>query len=333
VRIRWLTLGAALVALCLAAGLAECGARVAGREPMRHVGLKAERPYMRPHPALGWVHETGTFEIAGGRATFWSDTSRATSSERPDEIRRPIILVGDSFTEGYGVHDDETFGWLLDARMPDRGVLNLGTAGYSTLQSLIMMEMLFDREEFLHGVAEPDIVFYGFVDHHLARNVALPSWIRGLETHATGFGGPIQVPYALLEGAGGLQRFPPEAWPLVRWTKRSAFAALAVDAWMERRTRERTPQMDAVAFALMEEMEDLAQESGVAFGVAFLFGSRALARHLDTSLRERGIAFLDCAPRNPTDPRFLDPETRHPTSLQHRLYAECLFRELTHLDG
>jgi hypothetical protein len=240
------------------------------------------------------------------------------------------VFVGDSLTEGYGVTDAESFAWRLQKRLPDRTLVNLGTAGYSTYQSLLMMERLFARQSPLAGAAAPELVVYGFVDHHLARNVALPIWTRSLETHAPGFQGAIRVPYALLDGSGGLRRFPPEGWPLLPLTKRSAFAAVVADAWVAWRTRHREAQMQRVGLALLDEMDRLARAHGAGFAVAFLFGTRDLSRDLGAALRARGISFVDCGPARPRDPRLLDPATLHPTALQHARYAQCL---LPHLSG
>lgn len=326
----WLVSATAALSIALVLGLGELAARVAGREPLRYVGVPRYRPYMHPHPVLGWIHQIGAFEVAGARATFWTDTSRATAPEPPREWRRPIVLVGDSVTEGYGVPDELSFAWRLQASLPGRSVTNLGTAGYSTLQSLLMMETLFARESPLAGAPAPEVVVYGFVDHHLARNVALPVWTRSLETHAPGFFGPIRVPYALLDEAGRLRRFSPEPWPLLPLTKRSALAAVVVDAWVGWRTRDREAQIQPVGVALLAEMDRLARSQGAGFHVAFLFGTRDLARNLGAALRTRGISFIDCGSDRPRHPKHLDPRTLHPTALQHALYAECL---LPHLDG
>ncbi len=326
----WLRSAIVVISVALGVTLGEVMARVAGREPVRHVGAFPHRPYMRPHPVLGWIHQVGTFELFGARATFWADTSRATAPEPHREARRPIVLVGDSMTEGYGVDDDASFAWRLQAKLPDRSVKNLGTAGYGTHQSLLMMEALFAREPPLEAAPAPDLVVYGFVDHHLARNVALPMWTRSLETHAAGFFGPIRVPYALLDEAGSLRRLPPEPWPWLPLTKRSALVAAGVDRWVAWRTRDRKAQMLPVTLALLEEMDRLARRHGAGFRVAFLFGTRQLASELGAVLRARGLSFVDCGPSRPRHPKYLDRKTLHPTVLQHALYAECL---LPHLSG
>jgi GDSL-like Lipase/Acylhydrolase family len=62
--------------------------------------------------------------------------------EKPSGMRR-ILLLGDSFTHGYSVADDETVSAVLERRLnaetPTKGwqVLNAGTAGYGTGQEYL----------------------------------------------------------------------------------------------------------------------------------------------------------------------------------------------------
>ncbi len=57
--------------------------------------------------------------------------------------RERIAVVGDSFTFGMGVDDDQTFVHLLDVRSQDQAYLNFGVIGYSTdQQHLLIVEQL-----------------------------------------------------------------------------------------------------------------------------------------------------------------------------------------------
>ena len=49
-----------------------------------------------------------------------------------------VILVGDSFVQGVGVDDNETFGWIL-ARDAPWTIVNLGVLGYGTNQELLSL--------------------------------------------------------------------------------------------------------------------------------------------------------------------------------------------------
>lgn len=62
----------------------------------------------------------------------------------PPTGTRSILLIGDSFVQGVGVNDDETFGWILARHLPYHFV-NLGAAGYGTDQELIRIEKFFEK--------------------------------------------------------------------------------------------------------------------------------------------------------------------------------------------
>jgi len=53
-----------------------------------------------------------------------------------------MLLLGDSFVQGIGVADDETFAYHLARSLPFR-IVNLGVAGYGTDQQLLRLEEYF----------------------------------------------------------------------------------------------------------------------------------------------------------------------------------------------
>jgi hypothetical protein len=65
---------------------------------------------------------------------------RGTREHEPsEELRRDRVLVlGDSFTFGLGVRDEETYGSVLESLLPGREVLVLGANGHSLGQALLM---------------------------------------------------------------------------------------------------------------------------------------------------------------------------------------------------
>jgi lysophospholipase L1-like esterase len=70
-----------------------------------------------------------------------------------------VLALGDSFTFGLGVEQDETFEQVLEGRLRERygdrvECLNLGVVGYGTLQELKILER--------HRDLAPDLVILGF---------------------------------------------------------------------------------------------------------------------------------------------------------------------------
>ena len=67
-----------------------------------------------------------------------------------------ILILGDSFTFGDEVSDDETYSARLQAMLPHTEIINMGVHGYGHDQMLILL-----KEE---GIKyQPDIVILGFL--------------------------------------------------------------------------------------------------------------------------------------------------------------------------
>ena len=133
---------------------------------------KTGAPYLRkPLPTLRWSPEP---------APRWAQQSPSTVSAfeeqvletKPSGVKR-VVVLGDSTVYGHGVEDDETFSAQLDDRLGETvQVLNLGTPGYSSAQSINLMTMRGWR-------LQPDLVvianlwsdnnFDNFVDETLSR--------------------------------------------------------------------------------------------------------------------------------------------------------------------
>ena len=75
-------------------------------------------------------------------------------TKNKDKVR--ILILGDSFTFGDEVSDDETYSAHLQAMLPDTEIINMGVHGYGHDQMLILL-----KEE---GIKyQPDIVILGFL--------------------------------------------------------------------------------------------------------------------------------------------------------------------------
>ncbi len=94
---------------------------------------------------LGWTHRpnwTGAHHHRDFQATY-SVNHRGLRADPASDRKAPASLVlGDSFTFGVGVEDEETFSALLNQSVPDQRFLNAGITGYSTDQQLLFLEKL-----------------------------------------------------------------------------------------------------------------------------------------------------------------------------------------------
>ena len=292
-----------------------------GAEAADALPVAADPDWALDDPELGWKNRPGTgHPDEPGRAPmhFWPDGERASAPAPDKPAGRRVLLIGCSFTEGFGVRDDETFAWRLNALHPDVRFENRGVPGYGTYQSLLLLERLL-RESRGHP---PDLVVYSFIGDHTKRNVAAYKWIRNLRDSRGLYSVP---PHVTLEG-DGLSSHPAgriDRWPLER---HSYLVTLLHDAWLRYRLADRDEQKTVATNRLIERMAREVEEAG----------SRLLVAQLDdlppetlALLAERRIATVDCVePRFKSDPSYRVGGVGHPSGLRHALWAECLEREL-----
>jgi hypothetical protein len=60
----------------------------------------------------------------------------------PVQCARRIFMVGDSLMFGWGLDDEETMPWLMQARLPGYQVVNLSLTSYSTVQALLELRQM-----------------------------------------------------------------------------------------------------------------------------------------------------------------------------------------------
>ena len=132
--------------------LGECSARVVGTEECAAIEPRAgDWETMEGHPELLWRLEPDTlFESPAGTTRINSVGLREElePSEPRREGEKRIIVTGDSSIYGWGVRDDETYAVYLErelrSRLPGRRVevINLGVPGYSTEQTVRLLEQV-----------------------------------------------------------------------------------------------------------------------------------------------------------------------------------------------
>ncbi len=88
---------------------------------------------MNGNPWLLWELMPGRHEEKGAVITVNSAGFR--DAERGPKSRPRALAIGDSSVYGFGVHDNEVFTSLLEARIP-ADFINVAVPGYSTFQSL-----------------------------------------------------------------------------------------------------------------------------------------------------------------------------------------------------
>lgn len=319
---RLLILGIVLASTAVALAIAEVAVRAGGHAPWVSRGAGTEAVMYEPDPVLGW-HPIpgrrwyGPYAAGGHRTvvTVHADGGRETGAGRGDE-RPEILLVGDSYTMGKAVSDDETFAAGLQRLRPDLRVVNQGVIGYGTFQSLLLLEQL------LRNGARPARAIYGYVFIHEVRNVADPSWLRTLAVHSGH--GMVSVPYGTLDAADDLVRHPPRPYP--HWPLRDRLATITLlqDFFANVRPPS-TMTSFLVTLRSMEAMAHACQNYGVPFSVMVLteFGEPWRYRR---ELEQRGIDIIDCHLQ--IGPELAVPGEGHPNPVAHGRWAACLDQAL-----
>ena len=148
-----------LVSFMLALGVAEVGLRMA------HYGEASRTPLeklMEYDPLLGWQHKqnfsarivTDEYQtIIHYNANRLADSGRSSHTQ---QAASRLVVLGDSFVDGYTVPAQDVVTAALEALLPPQfEVINLGVVGYSTDQELLLLE----REGWTY---QPDLVVLAF---------------------------------------------------------------------------------------------------------------------------------------------------------------------------
>jgi len=113
------------------------------------------------HPTRGWALEANL-----NLPTLTTNERGIRSRERftVDASKPRILILGDSFTFGNGLSDDETWPAQLQSLLPRHQVFNLGVDGYGMDQMLITLKETIEE-------VRPAFVLCAFVDDDIARNL------------------------------------------------------------------------------------------------------------------------------------------------------------------
>ena len=148
------------VPLLMAFGAAELVLRMAvGNEPGTDESAQSESPWLTvvPSAEFGWVFPpdtTGVFKSSGRRTPVVTNSWGLRGPEvSADTMTRRVLMLGDSYTFGWGVDDTSGFVRLLEKEIPGDPIefINGGLPGYSIYQQIRMLEFVRERAE-IHAV-------------------------------------------------------------------------------------------------------------------------------------------------------------------------------------
>ena len=132
-------------------------------------GVEAYYTFDRYDPSKGWMPKANLKDVKVFNQKILNTNSKGLRGKRDfpyikhKETLR-ILILGDSFTFGDEVSDDETYSHYLQEMLPHTEVINMGVHGYGHDQMLILL-----KEE---GIKyHPDIVILGFLPLDMPRNL------------------------------------------------------------------------------------------------------------------------------------------------------------------
>jgi hypothetical protein len=121
------------------------------------------------HPTRGWALTPSIRNMSVFDGKILNSNSRGLRGPTEYKYERTpgkhrVVVLGDSFTFGAEVSDDETYSHYLASSLPNTEVLNLGVSGYGHDQMLLYL-----KEE---GVKyHPDVILLGFTYLDIYRNL------------------------------------------------------------------------------------------------------------------------------------------------------------------
>ncbi len=248
----------------------------------------------RPDPVLGWTTRSGRVDT-GWVSNIEVSGFRSNGQPAPAD-GSSILTVGDSFTFGDEVNDNETWVARLEALIKRR-VHNAGVPAYGLDQTVLRAERLVEQYK-------PALVIVSFISHDIDRS-------------EYSFYGRWKPYFELKNGTLMLQPLAANEPPLrrfeaVRTVLRShsfladsVFSRIAPRWWAEY-----TPPRivhhngEAVSASLLARLDDLQRRQGrhllaVALGTNGVIGDNRRLEGVITRAREKGVVVLELASIKP----------------------------------
>ena len=316
--------------------LFELAVRIIGYKPYQQISYSIESDpefCLIPHPHLGFGLNPGTFQVKINQGLRFSvsqnlDSCRITSFA-PDSGNKPeILIMGCSYTYGFGVDDSLTYPFLLQKNLPDYHVKNLAVPGYGTIQSLLQLENAIEDGRV------PETAIINYADFHDDRNVLSPAYRRSLYLGFLQSNPDLKqlmvegkVPYVMKKGEN--YEVVEESWLSVyqpwegsgTWATVNFFQVISENAaiiGMDKR--------EASAEIFMR-IRELCKKNGIRLIVAGLT-DQARTHEMLENLAEEGIETLDMS----LDLRDNDynhlPYDSHPNEKAHAYFAKKVYEYL-----
>jgi hypothetical protein len=274
----------------------ELGLRLTGYGPLDITVASEEQktrfipPFTRD-PLSGWTLLPGTFELLLAKRdrrsliTINQDSSRITSNHSVTEraTSSGIVFIGDSYTFGEGLDNNETMAWQVQQQLPEINVYNFGVPGYGTCQSWLRVRKL------LSNGIRANVLVYGFSDFHEERNILAPQmdWVTAIRNST----GSSEYPRCYIAGSSIVVEAPRDWSLLISLARRSALAKSLVGIWLS--LLEDSANSRRLTEALLLELNALSKKHGSTFLVFLQDLSIESHRHYVKFFTDNRIPYSD----------------------------------------
>lgn len=296
--------------------------RIAGFKPWKSE-IKNHESIFKFNSRLGWISKEGKYLITSSdkakinKFTIEKDSNRSSGKPK-DRTLKEIILVGGSFTQGAGVSDDETFAYQLQLLLPKHKILNFGQAGYGTLQSFLLLNQILENN------SKKSIVIYGFITHHLRRNVARGEWLEILQKSTnTGFSQKPSIPFGVIGKNDDLIIKPRTSYLTLPLREKSSLITTIEKVYMKQTTRHRKKYQKKVFLKTVLKMKAIAEKNNNEFIVVNLGLDKKDQDDFLIEISEKNkFNYLDC--RTPDFYSFKLKNEYHPNNIGHKHFSICI---------
>ena len=307
--------------LTFAIFLAEGFLRLLGYLPWKYEDFNNIGIYEKDN-VKGWISKKGIYEIIAptkdkSKSIKILDEGGRYTGKNNNNLNK-ILFIGGSFTQGWGVNDDETFSFKLQNQLANYKIKNYGQGGYSGVQSLLLLDEVLEKNN------NTKLVIYGYMDHHEYRNVARGSWLGLLLRYSsTGHKNSPKVPYAILSKNGSLVIKKPIGYLKLPLREKSALVTLTEKTLMKLLTKKRKKIQKQIVKKVALNMKELSNKKNAKF--VFLNLKSNLSEYIDFFNKEE-INFVDC--NLELTNKYLIKGDYHPNGKAHTFYSNCIFNEL-----
>ncbi len=228
----------------------------------------------------GRQRHPGAYDFTYQNNSLGFRDNREFGPKQPNEFR--LLLLGDSFTYGLGVNDDQTFGHRLEQGLRrhnlEATVINAGNPGHGTDYELKLFQSVGAK-------LQPDVTIFGFFPAVFERDA------RG-EYYAVGPDGQLQAK-RLKPATGGIKAlllyFPAYNW-LVSWSQAANLVKQAAVQYLVKANRDQAGKEGLTAGLVVFSSNDAAGFSNPA--------NRKLTKtyldHLREEVRRSGSELVVC---------------------------------------